>query len=95
MLFNVYYDGTEEVVDCVDLDEAYDYAYDKLVANYDGRSVDDIMEEEGVDQEEAENIYFDEIDSLDWWATSVEDDEEEIEEDEDIDDYLDEELVEE
>jgi hypothetical protein len=59
-----------EEVECEDENEASDIAYQIAIEEYEMyeggngiRSIDDIMDEEGVDEEEAEMIYHDERES--------------------------------
>lgn len=79
------YEGT---FDYSNEQEAYDDAYSRAIecyGSYEGmhglRSIEDIMDEDGVDEEEAEEIYSEERESwLDYWVEQVDSDSEESEE---------------
>ncbi len=60
----------DEVYEFENEDEALEFAFDKACEEYENyagsyglRSVNQIMEEDGLDEEDAENIYYDERDS--------------------------------
>ena len=63
-------------------DEAYQYAFEEACNIYDSyagyngiRSIDDIMDEEGVDENEAVETYIEERESwLDYYAVPIEED---------------------
>jgi len=92
MKFKIYYghyvnppdeDEPNEILDFPNRNKAINYAWQQACEDYDNyaglhglRSIEDIMEEEDVDEDEAEDIYNDERENaLEYNAVSVADDE--------------------
>ena len=75
--------GDPEILDFDTEKEATDYAWEMAVEEYESyagmhgiRDIDEIMAEEGVEEEEAYDVFCDERESwLDYWVEEVKDDE--------------------